>query len=103
MDIDPNQGVLDLSMAPQPLDGFVLVARVALDRPEVEYRLTWTVPGRGDVSARVWIDSVWPIDRMSARILNHITSAHNGGIWEWKKVMACLNAIQSAYGCEEAF
>ena len=40
---------------------------------------------------------------MSARILNHITSAHNGGIWEWKKVMACLNAIQSAYGCEEPF
>lgn len=103
MSQDPNQLELELEMAPQPLDGFVLVARVALDRPEVEYRLSWEAPNRGTLSSRIWLDAIWPIDRMSVRILNLIVGAHDGGQWEWQKVQACLNALQSAYGCEEPF
>lgn len=103
MTSNTDQPELPLVMAPQPLDGFVLVARVALDRPEVEYRLSWTSPGRGELSARVWLDAIWPIDKMSGRILALISNAHNDGPWTWATVMGCLNALQSAYGCEEPF
>lgn len=103
MPTDPQQGELPLEIAPQVLDGFVLSARLCATTPEVEYRLTWQTAGSGDLSARIFLDAMWPIEKMSARIIAMLDSAHSGKPWKWRTVMAVLNVLVSAYGCEEPF
>ncbi len=103
MHVDPNQMVLDLTMAPQPLDDLIIKGELQLNAPEVKYTLYWRLATGSQQQLSIRLDAIWPIDRMSARILNLVTSTHDGGPWERRKVVACLNAIQSAYGCEEPF
>jgi len=100
---DPLQEELDLVMDRQPIDEFILKGTLTLGAPIVEYVLIWQSTSGGRYHHKCYLDSVWPIDRMSARILSMIFSAHDGGSWIPSKVRAVLDAVQSAYGCEEPF
>lgn len=103
MDHDPNQGFLPLEMAPDPFGTFWIVCRAAKDRPEVSYSISWSLEGEREEQVRVWLDRIWPMDRMVVRIISMIQAAHPDGIWERKRVLAILNQLQAAYGLEEPF
>lgn len=103
MKVDPHQEELDLQMQLQPLDEFVLKAQLLLGRPEVEYTLSWRSRDGVRRTQKCYCDAVWPMDKMSARILSLIFSVGDGGPWKLAQVRSVLDAVQSAYGCEEPF
>lgn len=101
---DENQQLeFDLPMAPQVLDEMMVSGTLLLDRPEVEYRVYWRAPNATKLMERFYADSIWPMDRMCGRIIAMMHSVFGQEPWDRRRVRAVLDALQSAYGCEEPF
>lgn len=99
----PDQPTLDFPMGVQPLDEVIVSAKVLLQRPEVEYTIIWQGKHCRRSVQKCYLDSIWPLDRMIGRIFAMMHSVFGDEAWEPKKVRAVLDALQSAYGCEEPF
>lgn len=103
MDDHPVQLELDLHMYLTSLDRLTVTAQVALDRPEVEYQVHYTPKGGRGQMDRVWLDSVWPIERMVPKIIATLADHLEGVLWTKSEVQRVLNSIHRSYGCEEPF
>lgn len=100
---EPVQLELDLAMDYGSLDKLVITAVVALDRPEVEYQVHYSPRNGRQMMDRVWLDAVWPIDRMSSKILAVLADHMAGVMWTKTEVQRVLNSFQRTYGCKEPF